>query len=188
MEFQNAQDGTETAVSRAEFEQLLSEFGQFKNQVQKHLGLSPLNAPRSSVSDPGASPHPSSRDQKSSHGLDLEARYTRLAGLFDHMMTIKNLKGRFGPIRGDDNPRIYFSDNTFLWYGNNGKLYASPKDRPNSAAQIAIANFGLDKKIFKPAPVDKHDRPHFKGQSVACPTPGAVMCKSGFRKPKKKWD
>jgi hypothetical protein len=102
-------------------------------------------------------------------------------------MTLKDQIGRFSPICGGDLPKIRFvSDNSFLWYGNNGKLFASPKENPKSEAQKAINTYGLDKEIFKPAPVDQ-DRPHFK-QSVACPTPGAVMCKSGFPKPKKKWD
>jgi hypothetical protein len=193
----NSFDGTDPAVItqiETKLDLLRTDFNLLRTELFTHLGIPFQGAPSGSVSAPSSPLHTSpSGDGEGGRKLDVAARYGRLDGLYDHMMTVSDLRGKFKPIWGTEKPRIHFySDNSYLFYNVEGSLDAglipsTAQERKNCEAQKAIDTFGLDKKIFKPAHVaERH--PHSKGQSVACPTPGTVMCKQGYPQPKKKWD
>jgi hypothetical protein len=93
----------------------------------------------------------------------VETYCARLVGLFDHLLAIPDLLGKYCPISGDRKLRIYFqSDASFLWYDEHGRLWAGLKgttreQRKNCEAQKAIDTYGLDKEVFQPTTLNSEE-------------------------------
>jgi hypothetical protein len=83
--------------------------------------------------------------------------------LFDHLLTVPDLVTKVNRIKGDEKPRIWFHDDSFLYYDESGRLWSGLEgttraERKQCDAQIAIDNFGLDKQVFTSTPINFEGR------------------------------
>jgi hypothetical protein len=122
------------ASIEAETAELKSLIGMISGLCE-HLGLKrEKEAPKVSAPAPTSEPR----------------RLKRLRLLHMHMSTIPDLQGTFLPISGDPMYRIYFvEDRSWLWYSDDGRLYADIKDgnRKTCKAAVAIDTYRLKDAI-----------------------------------------
>jgi len=78
--------------------------------------------------------------------LDVEARRSRLTVLYEHLLTLDELKGAVRPPSGKFKPRIYLEeDHSYLFFDNWGMLHAGIKvgDRKTSKAAQIVKQYQL---------------------------------------------
>jgi hypothetical protein len=138
-----APDGTDSISAETQLTRLEAKV----DLLLKHLGA---NAPGNVEESPPLS-SPSRREK-----LDGVRHYARLQGLYDHMLTIEEVVPKFNRIAGDRKPRIWFHDDSYLWYDEWGKLWSgvkgrsTPEERKICEAQKAIEIYALDKQVWRP--------------------------------------
>jgi hypothetical protein len=112
--------------------------------------LPPRRAPWSPVREP---PRPGERSGTGSallpadkKRIDTEGRRERLRVLYEHFLTIPELKGNVRPPFGKSKPRMYLEeDHSYLYFDEWGGLHAGIKggDRQTCKAQQAIDTYEL---------------------------------------------
>jgi hypothetical protein len=109
-----------------------------------HLGV-PLESLPVPESDPAPVPLFLPADKKR---IDTEGRRERLRVLYEHFLTIPELKGKVRPPFGKSKPRLYFEeDHSYLYFDEWGGLHAGIKggDRQTCKAQQTIDTYELRK-------------------------------------------
>jgi hypothetical protein len=113
-------------------------------RLAAHLGLRLESLP-AREDDPAPVPPSLPADKER---IDTEGRRERLRVLYEHFLTIPELKGKVRPPSGKSKPRIYFEeDHSYLYFDEWGGLHAGIKggDRQTCKAQQTIDTYELRK-------------------------------------------